>query len=69
LLLKKKRAKEEIDKIRGVNSTRAINELIKHGYIEKELCEGKVFYKVSQKFYENSPKKSKKNSKKDVLNF
>jgi len=61
LLLKKKRTKEEIDKIRGVNSARAINDLLKYGYIEKEYFEGKIFYKVSQKFYEKLPQEVKEN--------
>jgi|YelNatPaOPRAMG01_1025707.scaffolds.fasta_scaffold15564_2 segregation and condensation protein B len=55
LVLKKKRTKEEIDKIRGVNSTRVINELLKLGYIEKEFFEGKIYYKVTDKFIETLP--------------
>ncbi len=67
LLLKKKRTKEEIDKIRGVNSARAINELIKLGYVEKEFYDKQIFYTVSQKFYEKLPKEIKKKVEKKIF--
>lgn len=61
LVLKKKRTKDEIDKIRGVNSARVINELLKLGYIEKELFEGKIYYKVTDKFIETLPEDVREN--------
>ncbi|MEF3244994.1 MAG: SMC-Scp complex subunit ScpB [Caldisericaceae bacterium] len=67
LLLKKKRTKEEIDKIRGVNSARVINELIKLGYVEKEFYDKQIFYKVSQKFYEKLPKEIKEKLEKKIF--
>ncbi|MFU2158196.1 MULTISPECIES: SMC-Scp complex subunit ScpB [Caldisericum] len=61
LILKKKRTKDEIDKIRGVNSARVINELLKLGYIEKEFFEGKIYYKVTDKFIETLPEDIREN--------
>ncbi|MBP8612982.1 MAG: SMC-Scp complex subunit ScpB [Candidatus Atribacteria bacterium] len=59
LLLKKKRTKEEIDRLRGVNSSRMINELIKLGYVEKEFFEGKVYYKLTDAFFASLPDEAK----------
>ena len=59
LLLKKKRTKEEIDRLRGVNSSRMINELIKLGYVEKEFFEGKVYYKLTDAFFASLPEEAK----------
>jgi len=59
LLLKKKRTRDEIEKVRGVNSARTINNLLKTGFIEKEFFEGHIYYKIADKFYSSIPEEAK----------
>ncbi len=47
ILFKEPRSKDEINKLRGVNSTRMLNTLMKKNYVRKELKEGKVVYTLS----------------------
>lgn len=47
ILYKEPRTKDAINKIRGVNSTRMLNQLIKKGYVRKEPFEGKLVYSLS----------------------
>ncbi len=48
ILGKKDETKENIDKLRGVNSSRSLNTLIKKGYVKKLFSEGKVYYSISE---------------------
>jgi chromosome segregation and condensation protein ScpB len=48
VLAKGKENKEHIDKMRGVNSTRSLNALIKKGYVRKILLEGCIYYSLTE---------------------
>lgn len=53
ILIKEKSPKEKIDKLRGVNSTRSLNILIKKGYIIKEIVEGKIIYSLTDSLFKS----------------
>lgn len=48
ILAKGNQTKEYIDKLRGVNSARSLNSLIKKGYISRNLSEGGFSYSLTQ---------------------
>jgi segregation and condensation protein B len=48
ILAKGNQNKEYIDKLRGVNSARSINSLMKKGYISRNLNEGRVSYSLTE---------------------
>jgi segregation and condensation protein B len=53
ILYKERKPKETIDKLRGVNSARMLNQLVKKGMAKKEFIEGKVFYSLSENLVNN----------------
>jgi len=53
ILYKEKKPKETIDKLRGVNSARMLNQLVKKGMAKKEFIDGKVFYSLSENLIKN----------------
>ncbi len=48
ILYAEPKTKEAIDKLRGVNSAKMLNQLIKRGSVKKELKDGKVVYTLSE---------------------
>ncbi len=59
ILLKADATKERIDKLRGVNSSRMLNELLKKGYISRTFKNGKVVYGITEKLIARLPKNAK----------
>ncbi len=59
ILLKSDATKERVDKLRGVNSTRMLNELLKRGFISRELKNGSVVYGITEKLLANLSKEVK----------
>lgn len=53
ILYKERKPKETIDKLRGVNSARMLNQLVKKGMAKKEFIDGKVFYSLSENLVKN----------------
>ena len=53
ILYKERKPKEIIDKLRGVNSARMLNQLVKKGMAKKEFIDGKVFYSLSENLVKN----------------
>lgn len=51
ILIKEHTTKDKIDRLRGVNSTRIINSLLKKGLIRREFREGVVYYSVTDSLY------------------
>jgi len=59
ILLKSDATKERIDRLRGVNSTRMLNELLKKGFIARILKNGKIYYGITEKLVAYLPKEAK----------
>ena len=59
ILLKSDSTKARIDKLRGVNSTRILNELIRNGFVQKVIKNGVVHYAVTDKLMSYLPKEAK----------
>ncbi len=53
ILYKERKPKETIDKLRGVNSARMLNQLVKKAMAKKEFIDGKVFYSLSENLVKN----------------
>jgi len=53
LINSEKATKGRIDKLRGVNSTRMVNTLLKKGLIKKEINNNNVYYSVTAFFIKN----------------
>ncbi len=67
ILLKSDATKSRIDKLRGVNSTRILNTLIKRGFIRKIFKNGTVYYTITEKLITFLPKEAKEKLKKKEL--
>jgi segregation and condensation protein B len=67
ILLKSDSTKARIDKLRGVNSTRILNELMKQGFVKKILKNGTVYYSVTDKLMGYLPKEVKEKLEKKNL--
>ncbi|MGC8721573.1 MAG: SMC-Scp complex subunit ScpB [Caldisericaceae bacterium] len=48
ILVKGRQTKDYINKLRGVNSTRSINSLLRRGYVSKEFIEGSIYYSLTE---------------------
>ncbi len=59
ILLKSDSTKARIDRLRGVNSTRILNELIKQGFVQKVIKNGVVHYSVTGKLMGYLPEEAK----------
>jgi len=68
ILYKERKPKETIDKLRGVNSARMLNQLVKKAMAKKEFIDGKVFYSLSENLVKNfSVEIQKAKEKKDLF--
>lgn len=59
ILLKSDAAKERVDKLRGVNSSRMLNELLKKGFVIRIFKNSKVYYGITEKLIAYLPKEAK----------
>ncbi len=59
ILLKSDATKQRIDKLRGVNSTRILNSLIKKGFVSKVFKNGTVYYTITEKLVSYLPREAK----------
>ncbi len=67
ILLRSDTTKQKIDKLRGVNSTRILNSLIKRGFVRKVFKNGNVYYTITEKLISALPKEAKEKLKKKEL--
>jgi segregation and condensation protein B len=59
ILLKSDATKERIDRLRGVNSTRMLNELMRRGFVVRTMKNGKLVYSITEKLLSYLPKEAK----------
>ena len=67
ILLKSDSTKARIDRLRGVNSTRILNELIRQGFVHKVIKNGVVHYAVTDKLMSYLPEEAKETVNKKRL--
>ncbi len=67
ILLKSDATKQRVDKLRGVNSTRILNSLIKKGFVRKIFKNGTVYYTITEKLIAALPKEAKEKLKNKEL--
>ncbi len=67
ILLRSDSTKSRIDKLRGVNSTRILNSLIKRGFVKKIFKNNTVYYTITEKLVAFLPKEAKEKLKNKEL--